>query len=384
MKLALHLVLLLFLACWSCSAQVPYPFTLNSQDPATPSLTVYQANQAKFRVTYKDGTNGTDLTSLSPYMFWAASDYSTNVVLSDITMVTTNPGVVDFLFTASDLNYSGGVRGVYGVGIQQYPQTYRIGKFTIKPDPYATGAGPISYGLVLNWALYTQYLGTASSGPYRAGTNIGFRAGAYGEVYIDFTGTVTAAVSPTVSLTGGTTVEKGSTVANPAVTWDVNETMTNITLSGPGLASTNVTGVGGDDSYTDTGRNLTTNGTYSIIVYDSDGNSASDTTSWTFTNRRYMGESTNRIPSNAELLAMNVSWQAKGGSGAASPSGEYIIVAYPATLGACSSFVLGGFSTDPWPLGTNSVTNASGFAESYLIYSSDNLLTSGAITYDLD
>jgi hypothetical protein len=63
---------------------------------------------------------------------------------------------------------------------------YAYGDLTIVEDPSATGTLLIDTGTnSLNWAAYTNYSNTGTSGPYRAGTNISFRANTDGSVTID-------------------------------------------------------------------------------------------------------------------------------------------------------------------------------------------------------
>jgi hypothetical protein len=104
----------------------------------------------------------------------------------------------------------------------------------------------------------------------------------------------------------------------------------------------------------------------------------------TFTNRRYVGASATTNQTNAEIIALTASTQAKGASGTTGAlSAEYLVIAYPASLGACTAFSLGGFSTTAWPSVTKAVTNAYGYAESYIIYRTENAQTTGGIAYDI-
>ena len=188
-------------------------------------------------------------------------------------------------------------------------------------------------------------------------------------------------VAPSITaLTGGGTYVKGQVVTNPAITWTLNKTMTTRAISGVATATL---GAGGSGTYTDTGRNLATTGTYTLTVGDGTGTDSEGET-FTFTNRRYVGASATTNQSNAEIIAMTASTQAKGASGTTGAlSAEYIVIAYPASLGACTVFSLGGFSTTAWPSVTRAVTNAYGYAESYYIYRSQNAQTTGGIAYDI-
>jgi hypothetical protein len=188
-------------------------------------------------------------------------------------------------------------------------------------------------------------------------------------------------VAPSITaLTGGGTYIKGQTIADPAITWTVNKTMTTRGISGVATATL---GAGGSGTYTDTGRNLATSGTYTLTVGDGTGTDSEGET-FTFTNRRYVGASATTNQTNAEIIAMTASTQAKGASGTTGAlTAEYLVIAYPASLGACTAFSLGGFSTTAWPSVTKAVTNAYGYAESYLVYRTENAQTTGGIAYDI-
>jgi hypothetical protein len=190
-------------------------------------------------------------------------------------------------------------------------------------------------------------------------------------------------VSPTVTLSGGSAYVKGQTVANPALTFTLNKTMTARNLTG--AVTTNL-GAGTSGTYTDTGRNLDMNSatkTYTMVVSDGTA-SATNTTTYSWTNRRYVGQSTNTVWDNAEIIALTASTQAKGASGTQLDMvGEYVVVAYPLSLGLCSSFTIAGFPDSNLIVSTNSVTNAYGYAENYLVYRNENALTAGSVIYVL-
>ena len=52
--------------------------------------------------------------------------------------------------------------------------------------------------------------------------------------------------------------------------------------------------------------------------------------------------------------------------------GQYLYVAYPASFGS-ATFTVGGLPNSAWTAATNSYTNSSGHATSYLIYRTDTL-----------
>ena len=185
------------------------------------------------------------------------------------------------------------------------------------------------------------------------------------------------------SLTGGGTHYKGQVVASPVITWTVNKTMTARAISG--VLAVDL-GAGGSGNYTDVGRNMDKDSpvkTYTLTVGDGVGTDAEGET-WTFTNYKYVGASAVSPPDNDLVVAMTASAQTKGASGtAAGLATEYIVVAYPASLGAATVFKLGGLTSSDWDLTTFNITNAHGFAESFRVYVSPDPLV-GSMSYECD
>jgi len=187
------------------------------------------------------------------------------------------------------------------------------------------------------------------------------------------------------SFTGGATYYKGQVVTNPALTWVVNKTLTGRTLSSD---LTYDLGAGGSGTYTDTGRNLdkdTAIKDYTFVGTDGT-TSITGTTSYSFTNYKYVGPLNHTPALNSDILAFTASTQSKGASGTTTNLySQGILICYPASLGYCNIFNLGGISvsSNTWPVATQSVTNAHGYAESFIIYSTTNLLTAGSMSYDI-
>ncbi len=191
-------------------------------------------------------------------------------------------------------------------------------------------------------------------------------------------------VSPTVAWDSSDagSYETGSTQTTVNLSFDVNKTMAGRIYTN-GYAED--LGAGGDYTFVRT-NDITATATFTVQVTDERTNTASVSQTLTFQNRIYYGTSADEtnVISNAEIIALSKTWEAQGRSGTAAPSDEYIYVIYPSRLGACTSFELGGFPTDPWPTATRSVTNASGYAETFRLYRSANKLTSGSISYDIN
>ena len=177
-------------------------------------------------------------------------------------------------------------------------------------------------------------------------------------------------VSPSVSLSGGSTNEKGATVTNVTLTWSTNKTMTSRLLSSPVPIGDRDQGAGGSGSYVHSGANLTANTTYSILVSDGT-NSASSSTGVSFYNRRYYGSNSNSGPlTNAQILSLSKEYC----SGRACThtydctGGQYIWICYPASFGT-ASFTVNNLPTT-FLLTVQSVTNNSGYIESFNCYRS--------------
>lgn len=149
-----------------------------------PALKVYQANQKTYQWTVKNNNTAVNGTGYTPFMYIAASNRAVGVVTAACTWVTQTAGVFNAVFSPTMLNTNGA--WIYGVGLTSNNVTVaRQADFTIIPDPYATGAGTLTFSYGINWSLYT-FTNTATYGPYLAGSNIALRAGGTnGSYYID-------------------------------------------------------------------------------------------------------------------------------------------------------------------------------------------------------
>lgn len=144
----------LFLSTYAVAGVLPVD--INSQSREAAAQRVYQANKITFRVTFRDGTNRVSIAGKTPAMWWAPSVNASGVSTSSWAIVDTNGGVVDFTFSAASLNTNGSTF-VYGAGFTDDPQTYRIGSFSILPDP-STGASVsgVVFSAGLNWDAITE------------------------------------------------------------------------------------------------------------------------------------------------------------------------------------------------------------------------------------
>lgn len=191
-----------------------------------------------------------------------------------------------------------------------------------------------------------------------------------GDVGGDETLTVALYVAPTVSLSGGSTVEKGATIADVALSWTCNKTMLTRILSAPVPVGDQDRGPGQNGSYNHTGANLTSNTTYSITVGDGTQTS-SGSTSCSFLNRRYYGINANASLTNGMILALSkefCSSRSNTHTYDCSGAGTHIWICYPASFGT-AIFKVGGLEVT-FTLTVQAVTNDSGYTESFNCYRS--------------
>lgn len=158
------------------------------------------------------------------------------------------------------------------------------------------------------------------------------------------------------------TVEIGSTVATVTLSWALSKAAESVTLDGT-AQSTETTG---STSLTD--QSITSNKSWTLTATDERGATATKTTSITFLNGIYYGAG---VTFDISALSKTLS-NAKGRTITVDAGeGEYIWYVVPSRLGTCS-FKVGGFDGGFSLLSTESVTNASGYAEEYYIYRSVN------------
>ena len=184
--------------------------------------------------------------------------------------------------------------------------------------------------------------------------------------------TLSLYVAPTASLSGGSVVEIGLTVADVSLTWTCNKPMLTRVLSAPVPSGERDRGAGQNGSYSHIGASLTSNTTYSIVVGDEVG-SASSNTSVTFRNRRYYGVDSGTTLTNPQILAFSKEFCAARANTHAydCTGGRYIWVCYPASFGL-ATFTVGGLETT-FTLTVQNVTNDSGYVESFNLYRSSEL-----------
>lgn len=170
------------------------------------------------------------------------------------------------------------------------------------------------------------------------------------------------------SNTAAGTHEIGSVITAVVITWELNKTPSSQTLDGASLA-TDVR----RKEYT--GLSITSNKTYSLSVTDERGATDSASSSISFLNGVYHGVMEDGAAVNsAAILALTRSLQGSRGitftdnAGA----GQRIAYAIPSRHGT-PVFTVGGFEGGFSKASTISFTNASGYAENYDVWLSDNV-----------
>ncbi len=166
-------------------------------------------------------------------------------------------------------------------------------------------------------------------------------------------------------------VEIGSTASSTILDWTLSGNAPTNQSINQGIGSVAV----GNYTKTDS-SSYSTNRTYVLTITDGvTTNTAS--TSVSFLNKEYVGVSAT-VPasiSDGQIIAMTGSFAtSRAISFSASPSAQYIYVAYPASFGA-ATFTVNGLPNTDWTLTTRNFVNASGATVSYRIYNSNNLLT---------
>lgn len=209
-------------------------------------------------------------------------------------------------------------------------------------------------------------------------------------------------LSPTATITGGTTLELMASGADLTYTanWSAGRqaatTTSNATAS---ISSIVVDGV--SQSFTNPAAGATVSGTKSITVVrntnktvtntvtTADSKTASATTTWAFLPKRYFGFVSTTSPADATIQALTnefVSSRTKSTSSTLSPTGsQYFTIGFPASLDGSnvSQIWIGGIDqTASFTRSTRTFVNASGYSQSYIFYIS-NSTTSGDISFEI-
>ena len=154
MKQALFLSIILAPLAILAQAPAPFPVTIDSQRGTAPALSVFQANQVTFRVSYKSGGTANSIDTETPFMYWQPfGATNVTVVTGNYSIVSASSGIVDFAFSPQDLNFTPGVY-TYQAGLGQSggPMVIKQGAFTILASAASVGAEPIIFATTnVNW-----------------------------------------------------------------------------------------------------------------------------------------------------------------------------------------------------------------------------------------
>ena len=163
------------------------------------------------------------------------------------------------------------------------------------------------------------------------------------------------------------TVEMGSTVNTVVLNWATNKTPEELTLDGEGIDASLKT-------KTIESANIKSNKTYTLKATDERDAEATRTTAITFLNGVYWGAGADQSSfDSAFILGLTKGLQASKAKTFTvnAGAGQHIYYAIPTRYGT-PGFKVGGFDGGFAKAGTIDFTNASGYAESYDIWKSDN------------
>jgi len=151
------MALVIAVTALSANAQslAPYPLRVDLQSSTIAPLTVFQANQFDIRATFQNGNTPETITTQSPFLWWYP--YGTTnetIVTSSWTIVSGASGIVDFVLSPADLNFTTGVYA-YQVGLDQSggARVYKEGLLRIRAASGVVGAPIVFAATPVNWSL---------------------------------------------------------------------------------------------------------------------------------------------------------------------------------------------------------------------------------------
>ena len=163
------------------------------------------------------------------------------------------------------------------------------------------------------------------------------------------------------------TVEMGSTVNTVVLNWIINKTPETLTLDGEGIDKNLKT-------KTIENANIKSNKTYTLKATDERDAEATKTTGITFLNGVYCGVAEDKSSFDSSFI-LGLTKTLQGGKAKTftvnAGSLQHIYYAIPSRYGT-PSFKVGGFEGGFAKAATIEFTNASGYAENYDIWKSDN------------
>ena len=178
------------------------------------------------------------------------------------------------------------------------------------------------------------------------------------------------ATSSGVTTTTKSPVELGSTVSSVTLKWSTSKTPKTIKIDGSSVSNS-------ETSHTFTDLTLTSNKTYALAVTDERDTPASKNTTLTFCNRICYGVAENPAKINSTFVMSLptrtlATSRTNNGVKYDSSGEEYLWYCVPTRLGECSFIdTETGLGAGMSLVDTVSVTNDSGYEESYYVYRSD-------------
>ena len=180
------------------------------------------------------------------------------------------------------------------------------------------------------------------------------------------------------SISGGTTVEVGTTVSQVILNWNFNKPVTSQSINnGIGSLAANLR------TYTHTGQTITTNRTYTLTATDGT-NTINPSTTVSFSYKRYWGTSTTPTLTDANILALTKEFSSTRVQNRTfnCSGGKYFWIIYPSSFGS-AAFKVGGLSFSDMNLETRTITNEAGASVQLNIYRVNNIQTGSAINVEV-
>ena len=187
-------------------------------------------------------------------------------------------------------------------------------------------------------------------------------------------------IEPSVSISGGGTYEKGSSVSSVNLRWTWNKKVVSQSLN---------QGIGALDptlrAYAYTPETpITVNTTFTITGNDGTKDKSASTTV-SFSQKRYWGVSANTSLTDAEIRALSQEFSSSRAQTRTfnCSGGKYFYFAIKTSYCNGIGFKVGGLSFSDMLVETRQFENASGFTDSYNIYRVNNIQTGAAIVVEV-
>ncbi len=155
------------------------------------ALKFYQGSNHKLVLNlYRDGVADTNISGYTATIHVYDSINDTSTYQIDSTSTDASAGTMTFEIAPGDLPPKRVYQGseIIIKDGSDNPYFYADGTVTVRASILGSVASALSAGLGITWSLFSSYVGTATSGPYRAGTNVTFSGNSDGSVDINASG----------------------------------------------------------------------------------------------------------------------------------------------------------------------------------------------------